>query len=114
MNEVQVICLSYSQAWKKCKFYPILFIPQNVNFILDTLTSIAFAPNFIPKSAVLSDPRSRDLHFFQACSTRTRCSIDQATVAEVETYLLLDRYYIGASELIINKTPLPFHRSYKN
>ena len=37
--------------------------------------------------------------------TRTRCSIDQATVAEVETYLLLDRYYIdaSASELIINK-----------
>ena len=41
-----------------------------------------------------------DLH-----STRTRCSIDQAIVAEVETYLLLDRYYIdaSASELIINK-----------
>ena len=59
----------------------ILFIPQNVNFILDTLTSIAFSPNFIPKSAVLSDPRSRDLHFFQAwlgvqlkCFCKCRCS----------------------------------------
>ena len=27
---------------------------------------LAFLPNVIPKSAVLSDPRSRDLHFFQA------------------------------------------------
>ena len=26
-----------NQAWKKCKFYPIRSIPQNVNFILDTL-----------------------------------------------------------------------------
>ena len=55
---------SETQAWKKIRFYPILFIPQNVNFILDTLPSIAFSPNFIPKSAVLSDPRSRDLQFF--------------------------------------------------
>ena len=46
-----------------------------------------------------------NIHAAYLHSTRTRCSIDQAIVAEVETYLLLDRYYIdaSASELIINK-----------
>ena len=44
-----------------------------------------------------------NIHAAYLHSTRTRCSIDQAIVAEVETYLLLDRYYIDASELIINK-----------
>ena len=52
-----------------------------------------------------TNPEIKHSRSISPLNAHQRCSIDQAIVAEVETYLLLDRYYIyaSASELIINK-----------